>query len=104
MFPKHVETHYVQRRSPGRGAPTCNVLLLLLQASQDGSRGFEDEEIGGPGLDDYEPVPDDNPEHNAYAGSQDGLSEEGVTAQEDDEEGEELFGDNFMRCVLQQLQ
>jgi hypothetical protein len=80
------------------------VLLLLLQASQDGSRGFEDEEIGGPGLDDYEPVPDDNPEHNAYAGSQDGLSEEGVTAQEDDEEGEELFGDNFMRCVLQQLQ
>ncbi|WIA33492.1 hypothetical protein OEZ86_006619 [Tetradesmus obliquus] len=68
-------------------------------AFQDGSqgRGFEEEEIGGPGLDDFEPVPDDNPEHNAYAGSQDGLSEEGVTAQEDEEEGEELFGDNFMR-------
>lgn len=51
----------------------------------------------GPGLDDYEPVPDDNPEHNVYAGSQDGMTEDGVT--NDEEEGEELFGDNYMRCV-----
>lgn len=70
------------------------------QASQDGSRGFEDEDAG-PGLDDYEPVPDDNPEHNAFPGSQDAISEEGVTNQEDEGEGEELFGDNFMRCVQQ---
>eukprot|EP00775_Hariotina_reticulata_P013497 gene13497-13622_t len=57
---------------------------------------MQDEDLG-PGLDDYEPVPDDNPEHNAYAASQDGLSEENVTNVEDEEEGEELFGDNFMR-------
>lgn len=62
--------------------------------SQDGSR-FEDEDVG-PGLDDYEQVPDDNPEHNAYAASQDGLTEDGI-ANEEDEEGEELFGDNYMR-------
>jgi hypothetical protein len=51
----------------------------------------------GPDLDDYEPVSDDNPEHNAHADRQDGLSEENVTNVEEEEEGEELFGDNFMR-------
>eukprot|EP00878_Enallax_costatus_P021729 GHUV01023020.1.p1 GENE.GHUV01023020.1~~GHUV01023020.1.p1 ORF type:complete len:754 (+),score=252.85 GHUV01023020.1:214-2475(+) len=62
--------------------------------SQDGSR-LEDEELG-PGLDDFEPVPDGNPERNAYAGSQDGITEDGVT-NEEEEDGEELFGDNYMR-------
>lgn len=47
-------------------------------------------------MDDYEPVPDDNPEHAAYAGSQDGTNDDGVT-NEEEEDGEELFGDDYMR-------
>lgn len=50
----------------------------------------------GPGLDDYEAVPDDNPDRDVYAGSQDGITEDEV-ANEGEEEGEELFGDNYMR-------
>lgn len=65
----------------------------MLQASQDDGR-LEDEDVG-PGLDDYEPVPDDNPEHAAPANSQ-GFTEDAMTEQ-NEEEGEDLFGDNYIR-------
>lgn len=63
-------------------------------ASQDDGR-LEDEDVG-PGLDDYEPVPDDNPEHAAPAHSQ-GFTEDAMTEQNEEEEGEDLFGDNYIR-------
>lgn len=65
--------------------------------SQDGSRLGEEEELG-PGLDDFEPVPDDDANRDAFAGSQDGTTEDGI-ANEEEEDGEELFGDNYMRLV-----
>lgn len=70
-----------------------------MQASEDGRS-----EDMGPGLDDYEPVPDDNPEAAAAAAGSQGFSDDGVTEQgEEEEEGEDLFGDNYIRCVLQGL-
>lgn len=67
------------------------------QASQGDDGRLEDEDVG-PGLDDYEPVPDDNPEA-APAHSQ-GFTEDAMTEQNDEEdEGEDLFGDNYIRCA-----
>lgn len=74
------------------------------QASQDDSRlqdappTEEEADDVGPGLDDYEPVPDDHPDAAGYAASQDGLSEDAAPPDDEEGEGEELFGDNFMRC------
>lgn len=70
--------------------------MCTLQASQDDGR-FDGEDAG-PGLDDYEPVPDDNPETQP-AHSQ-GFTEDAMTENaEEEEEGEDLFGDNMYRCV-----
>jgi hypothetical protein len=68
---------------------------LCLQSSQDDGR-FEEEDMG-PGLDDYEPVPDDNPE--AQPANSQGFTEDAMTENAEEEEGEDLFGDNMMRCA-----
>jgi hypothetical protein len=67
---------------------------VCFQASQDDGR-FEEEDMG-PGLDDYEPVPDDNPE--AQPANSQGFTEDAMTENAEEEEGEDLFGDNMMRC------
>ncbi len=67
---------------------------VAVQASQDDNR--YEEEDAGPGLDDYEPVPDDNPE--AQPAHSQGYTEDALTENaEEEEEGEDLFGDNYIR-------
>jgi hypothetical protein len=66
----------------------------VMQASQD--EGRYEQEDAGPGLDDYEPVPDDNPE--AQPAHSQGYTEDAMTENAEEEEGEDLFGDNYIRC------
>lgn len=80
--------------------PRCACCCLRSPCSQ-ASQDDRSEDVG-PGLDDYEPVPDDNPEARGPAGSQ-GFSDDGVTEQggaDEEEEGEDLFGDAYLRCAL----
>ena len=76
------------------------MLLDIMQASQDDLNDPSLDE-GGPNLDDYEAVPDEQPgqQQQGYELDDD---VQGDLPPEEDEEGEDLLDDNYLRYPLTQ--